>query len=198
MQTNSKLFNAKKVDLCWYLSQQGFTPTKETDRRSYYCSPFREEKVASFVVDKTKNTFCDWGGDNLYGDIIDFVSHHEVCTTGEAIDIILGRDSLHNFNKPERHQIISQPAVEIKKIHDHITFDYLVTYLEERCIDYDVADKYLVQMEYSFSNSPWSIHYGLGFENDKGGYEIRSRHWKGGNSPKTVTTFTRVNGLRSR
>jgi len=190
MQT--KLQQAKSTDLIWYLGKQGYNPVespRESDRRAYYLSPLHAENNASFNVNKLTNRYVDWGLDNSYGDIIDFVEAHDNCTTSEAIDKILGNDLLHTYRKPKIDMVHQPIAIEVTKEYQAIEIPYLVNYLKERCITENIYNKYLVHVDYVFGNTPWSTHYGLGFKNDKGGYEIRSPHWKGGTSPKTVTTI---------
>ena len=192
MQTDSNLQKAKNVSLIWYLAKLGHEPAKtprESPRRAYFKSPFRNENNASFVVDKMTNKYTDWGGDNSYGDVIDFVSEYDGCTTSEAIEKILGNEILHTYRKPQIDVTYTPLAIEVIKQHQHVEFKYLVDYLEERLIPLELANKYLVHVEYVFGRTPWTTHSGLGFANDKGGWEIRNRHWKGGTSPKSISTI---------
>jgi hypothetical protein len=201
MQTNSKLQEAKNVDLVWYLSTIGIEPVKENGRTAYYLSPFREEDHPSFSINKVENRWQDWGESHsesvpAYGDIIDFVSRYDTCTTKEAIDKIVSGDIIQNHKKKGSVNKLKEPAITIHSSEKKITSEYLINYLHSRCIDISFCEDYLYQLEYSFQISPWSKHIGVGFMNDSGGYEIRSPKWKGGNAPKNITTIKGDNQLK--
>lgn len=63
----------------------------------------------------------------------------------------------------------------------------LFAYLHNRCINMDIAKQFLQEAHYSFRDGD-SYLYALAFRNDKGGYELRSSFYKGGTSPKGIST----------
>lgn len=63
----------------------------------------------------------------------------------------------------------------------------LYAYLHERGVNIDIARIFLQEAHYSFKDSDGYL-YALAYLNDKGGCELRSSRFKGGKSPKGVTT----------
>lgn len=65
----------------------------------------------------------------------------------------------------------------------------LYAYLYQRKIDIPIAKQFLMEAHYSFKTREDGRYlYALAYANDKGGYELRSSHYKGGTSPKGITT----------
>lgn len=63
----------------------------------------------------------------------------------------------------------------------------LFAYLHSRCVNIDIAKQFLQEAHYSFRNGDGYL-YALAYPNDKGGYELRSSFFKGGTSPKGIST----------
>ena len=69
----------------------------------------------------------------------------------------------------------------------------LYAYLHERGVNVTIARQFLKEAHYSFNDAPGYL-YALAYPNDKGGYELRSSFYKGGTSPKGISThFTLSN-----
>ena len=59
---------AKQIDLVDYLASLGYNPAKIKREEYWYLSPLREERTASFKVDRRQNVWYDHGlgtGGNL-------------------------------------------------------------------------------------------------------------------------------------
>ena len=52
-----KCEEGNKLDLVEYLFSLGFTPTKIRGNNYWYTSPLRDEKEASFKIDRNKNVW---------------------------------------------------------------------------------------------------------------------------------------------
>ena len=63
--------DAKKIDLLDYLLKLGYRPQKVSNNDYWYRSPLREEKTASFKVNKRLNIWYDFGLAKG-GNVIDF------------------------------------------------------------------------------------------------------------------------------
>lgn len=63
----------------------------------------------------------------------------------------------------------------------------LFAYLYKRHININIAKQFLQECHYSFKPTVGYL-YGLAYQNDKGGVEIRSSRFKGSSSPKWITT----------
>ena len=65
----------------------------------------------------------------------------------------------------------------------------LFAYLYQRKVNIDIAKQYLQEAHYSFvERTDGNYLYALAYQNDKGGYELRSSFYKGCTSPKGITT----------
>lgn len=71
----------------------------------------------------------------------------------------------------------------------------LYAYLATRRISTAIAKQFLQEAHYSFQQrTDGSYLYALAYQNDKGGFELRSSKWKGSKSPKAISThFTLQN-----
>jgi len=190
MNSPSRLEQAKNADIVEYLSSVGVHPQRSTSSRAYYCSPLRSESKPSFMVDKTNNRWADWGLSNSYGDIIDLVSKMEQCSASDAIDIILKEDEPRIQHRKPDIDYIASPAIEVVEILDKVMNEGLIAYMvEERGIECNLVDLYCKEVHFRFEHTKYTTHFGIGFHNDKGGWEIRNRQFKVSTSPKTVTTI---------
>jgi hypothetical protein len=77
--------DARQIDLVEYLASLGHQPKKIRNQDYWYCSPFREEKTASFKVNRTRNIWFDFG-EGKGGDIIDFGVRHFRCSVSELLE----------------------------------------------------------------------------------------------------------------
>ena len=62
----------------------------------------------------------------------------------------------------------------------------LVSYLTGRGIDPAIARTYCREVRYTIGGKEY---FAVGFRNDAGGWELRSARFKGGSSPKHITTL---------
>ncbi|MDQ2720431.1 MAG: CHC2 zinc finger domain-containing protein [Bacteroidota bacterium] len=78
---------ANQIDLANYLSSLGYEPAKIKGNDYWYLSPLRQEKEASFKVNKNKNVWYDHGLAKG-GNVIDFVTEYYRCNVSEALQKI--------------------------------------------------------------------------------------------------------------
>jgi hypothetical protein len=62
----------------------------------------------------------------------------------------------------------------------------LLKYLEKRNIPFSIAEKFCKEIDFLLYGKTRTV---IGFQNNAGGYELRSPHFKGSSSPKEVTFF---------
>jgi hypothetical protein len=190
-ERDERLQKAKQISIHSYLKGIGIEPTNETGSSYLYQSPLRSESVPSFNVSKVKNSWKDFGTGEK-GDLPDLVMLLNRTTLHEAIDMILGTpqrpDTIFEPRKSDRKNV---EIVSIGKLYSK----YLIDYIQERRIDLDIAREYLVELSIRFPNGkfPDRTTQVIGFKNDSGGYEMRSRTIKISNSPKNVTTIKGTN-----
>lgn len=167
-----------------YLSRWGIQPARENTRCGFYLSPFRAEHTSSFKVDYAQNLWCDFGtGEG--GSIIDLVMRMENCDFMQAVQ------SLDNGEIKTTASTIPVPAMPtapaLRILSDApLRHPALVSYLQSRGIDPATASTYCREVRYAVGGKTF---FAVGFRNDAGGWELRSEHFKGGSSPKHITTI---------
>ena len=193
------LHEIKQISIRQYLAGLGIYPAKDNSYYGMYHSPFREDHDASMKVDYSKNLWIDYGtGEG--GTLIDLVMKMEHCSPHEAISMlerkysrtdisISQRDNIPTSSfsfhreKPDSVKKAPDPSITILNVQP-ISNPALIEYLNERRINIDIARIHCQEVHYSVNDKPY---YAVGFENDKGGYELRSKYFKGCTS-KDITT----------
>lgn len=168
-----------------YLAGIGIRPAKDRGYYGMYKSPFRDERTPSMKVDFEKNLWIDYGtGDG--GTLIDLVMRLERCDAGQAMRLLEQRISdtsslsFHGNNSPT---VKREPAITIEQVKP-INNPALIIYLKERGINVDIAKLHCPEVHYSVAGKPY---YAVGFRNDAGGYELRSKYFKGCTSKAPTT-----------
>ena len=188
-QEHLKTEKIRDLDLVEYLASLGYHPEyvkKGTDH--WYLSPLRNESEASFKVNSNMNRWYDHGL-GKGGNLIDFGLLYFRCSFGELMDRIRG-------NMPDvdsRQIIVNDPSAETLQDHKIIIigqrplYSYpLVDYLRQRHVSLPVAMEFCKEISYELNDKRY---YGIGFQNDSGGWEIRNPFFKCSSSPKDITTI---------
>jgi len=189
---------ANQIDLIDYLNAIGYQPRKISGHDYWYCSPFREEKEASFKVNKSKNVWYDHGL-GKGGKLIDFVMEFYHCNISEALQKIVSFQPQNNFknsvagpqfhlheNSLLNHQDARETAIKIIAANHPIKDLMLCRYLKQRKIEKSIADEYCYEVQFTNADKE-KIYSAIGFKNNAGGYELRNEYFKGSSSPKYVT-----------
>jgi DNA primase len=180
---------ANQVDLVHLLSLVGHHPKKITGKDHWYLSPLRNENTASFKVNQQQNVWYDHGI-GIGGSVVDFGKLYFNCSVSEVLD------RLERYvNAPARPaKLLSRgekkerPAQErimitaVRAIHD----PSLTSYLDKRGISLTIARQYCREIDFMLYGKERTV---IGFQNDAGGYELRSAHFKGSSAPKTSSFF---------
>lgn len=182
---------ANQINIVDFLAKSGIAPIKTRGRNFWYNSPFRNEKTPSFKVDLIRNAWFDFGI-GCGGHLIDLVCKmYKVDLTG-SIRILAGLDITSqpiSFDKQKERSIESPiQIIGVQKIQNWA----LIKYLEERKIPVSIASNYTGQANYTITNpgtGEVKKYFALAFINDLSGYELRNKYFKGGTSPKTITTI---------
>lgn len=185
MSQQFSVSSARDIDLVDYLSGLGFEPVRVRNANFWYLSPLREETVPSFKVNRKINRWYDYGL-GRGGSLIDFAILYNNCTVGELMRTINDDLSFRSaaVHRPEKYRKVIQSRLIV--LEERALMDgELLRYLRERRIPVVIADVHCRELRYEVSGRK---HSGIGFPNDSGGFEIRSRYFKGGCSPKDITT----------
>lgn len=172
----------KNTDLVDYLQRFGIKPAKITRNDYWFLSPFRNEKVPSFKVNRTMNRWYDFG-DGKGGNIIDFGILFHGCSVGEFLQKMNSSFAFRQQNTPANNE--HEEAKKIKIINaKEISSLVLIRYLHKRRIPIDIASKFCKEINYELYGKRY---YALGFKNNMGGYELRNEKFKASSSPKDIT-----------
>lgn len=175
---------ANQMDMVDYLSSLGYATVKIKKDDYWYRSPLRDERTASFKVNRKKNIWYDHGT-GQGGTLIDFGILYHQCSVQELLEKLIHPLSFH----PQK-QIVqaNEPPQTVMQIHSEkaISSLCLLRYLKQRRIEISVAKKYC--REITFSNNG-KMYTTLGFTNDEGGFELRNSWYKGSVAPKAVTSI---------
>jgi DNA primase len=191
---------ANQIDLVDYLSFLGFQPTAIRGNDYWYLSPFRDEKIASFKIQRSKNVWYDHGP-GTGGGLVDFVIQFYHCDVSEALQKILSFHPQLNFKnsvqRPPFHlhknSLINfkdarETAIKIIAAKQPVLEPWLCRYLKQRRIEKSIADKYCYEVEFT-NGEKEKIFKAIGFKNNAGGYELRNEYFKGSSSPKYISYF---------
>ncbi len=163
-----------------------------------YLSPLREERTPSFKVDYVQNLWYDFGlGEG--GTLLTLVMRLERCDSREAVR------RLQNGEKRDAGSVSLSPGVgeplgvggacrscvgrRSRAPHPLRRFapaSGIVGYLASRGIVPSVAAAFCREVRYEVNGCAF---FAVGFRNDAGGWELRSARFKGGSSPKHITTI---------
>jgi len=172
---------AKQIPLEAVLQAIKAVETKAKADRSeiWYLSPRRKEETASFKIDTKKNLWYDHG-DGVGGDIIKLVQEHTGGTVSEALQWLKNisgntppqtqQQRTASQRRPNKEP--STPVYELVK-EKQLTNRTLIEYAKGRGIPFEVAEQHFREVHFRSSKSKKQL-YGLGLQNDGGGWAIRS------------------------
>lgn len=180
----SPLENFKETDMVSFLYELGFQPAKIRDNDYWYSSPLRNERTASFKVNRRLNKWFDHGL-GKGGNLVDFGILYYNCSVGELLqksdsDPALHQPFLHSPNHPSKQQENKIQILDVKPLFSTPLFHYL----SQRKIPSKIASAHCKEVVYDLRGKHY---YSIGFENNSGGYELRNAFVKLSSSPKDFT-----------
>jgi len=175
---------ANKIDLVDYLLSLGHHPKKIRGNDYWYLSPLRQERTASFKVNRKLNCWYDHGT-GKGGNLVDFGTLYHNASVKELLDKLQHHQAIpFSFHQPFIHEQKQspEPIWKIQVISSgEITDSGLLEYLEQRKIPVGIANQFCSEVCFELYNKR---QLAIGFKNESGGYELRSQHFKGSCSPK--------------
>ncbi len=204
------LHNIKQKSIVDYLQQQGHSPQHIRGNAYWYCSPLRNEQIASFKVNTERNQWYDFATGE-HGDIIDLVCILRHCSIAEAMKHLssASNTSIVKFSTPATPSFsfggtsfsATSPAHHMELVSvKPIAHPKLLQYLAERGLKKsDVLQEksdvfsFLWEISYKISDNTF---FALGFANDAGGWELRNPYFKGCMAPKFISTIKGKGGQR--
>lgn len=176
-----------QIDMVDYLSKLGHTAKKIHNHDYWYLSPLREEKTASFKVNRSKNVWFDHAL-GKGGRLVDFGILHHKCSIKEFLEKMQLEKGLtvsfhpQHFSLAGEKKKVANPNGKIQVISSGvITDESLKNYLTERKIPIAIANQFCEQVYFELYDKKYLA---IGFKNSSGGYELRSANFKGSSTPK--------------
>ena len=182
----------EQISIVAYLHGIGIEPTRASGRGFMYRCPWRDDKHPSLSVTADGRAWYDHSTKE-HGSIIDLAM--KILNTTDLAQVCAALDpfSFHQSVSFDQGKEKGCAAVEDAFSSFNVLplrSGGLFAYLNERGIPGDVARSYCQEAHYSFNGQEdGRFMYAIAFRNDKGGYELRSKHFKGCKSPKAITTL---------
>jgi hypothetical protein len=189
---------AKRLGLVEYLAFLGHQHKKIRNGDYWYLSPLREERTASFKINRKLNIWYDHGC-GKGGNLIDFGTLYHNCSVSELLERLSGYQArpVLSFHPPITSGNLSgansREAGEKKDATDSkivvldsrsLAAKELLNYLQKRCIPLEIAIRFCKEVDFLLYGKKHTV---IGFQNNAGGYELRNQNFKGSSSPKDVT-----------
>jgi len=175
------------LDLVDYLQSLGFEPQKIRGNDYWYLSPLREEKTASFKVNRKLNVWYDHGS-GQGGRLVDFGILYFKCTVRELLEKVADKSKViiplqpHKFPCADEKKQVQEAAGKIQIFSTREIVDPgLRHYLSTRQIPLVIANQFCDEVVFELYGKK---HLAIGFKNEQGGYELRNEYFKGSSTPK--------------
>ncbi|MCE6989557.1 toprim domain-containing protein [Dyadobacter sp. CY323] len=180
------LAQIKDLDIVDYLLELGYEPNKIRSVDHWYLSPFRNERTASFKVNRNLNRWYDHGIGSG-GNLVDFAVLFYQCTVREVLRIFSDYLVFHQPVPRPNPQVLHATNCPLEILSTFkLTSPSLIRYISSRCVFDEIAKNYCRQVNYRIGDRRY---FGLGLQNDSGGYELRNSFAKLASAPKDITTI---------
>ena len=182
--------NARQIKEKWTcLDYLGERVVRKTSKGYLARCPWRDDNNPSLTITPDGKGWMDQR-DGSHGNLIDMVMR---CLNTNDLSRVCAEFGTMNLSPFEPSKILDCS----KEKGGGFAFCDLVplqskglyAYLGERCINTTIARQFLQEAHYGFEvREDGKYLYALAYPNDKGGIELRSKPYKGGTSPKWITT----------
>nr|WP_314494624.1 toprim domain-containing protein [uncultured Chryseobacterium sp.] len=162
-----------RISLEEVLLSLGHLPTKQNEKEAWYLNPFASESQPSFKINKSLNCWYLFS-EGIGGNNVSLLKKYLNKTTSE----ILAWAEDQNFSSFQKQNVFSQNFLNTDKTYEildekEIRHSALLEYLISRKVENQT--KLLKEIHYKINDKNY---FGIGFKNDSGGYEIRSKYSK--------------------
>ena len=177
----------RQIPLADFLARLGHEPVRRSGNELWYIAPYRGERTPSFRMNVAKQLWYDFGtgkggdiftlagvfiGSNDFMEQVKFIA--EVANMPMPVPEVSKTTFLPKPSEPVFEGVEAAPLLRSP----------LTDYLAERGIPHAIASRYCCRLNYGVHGKRY---FAVGFPNVAGGYEIRSRFFKGCVPPKDVS-----------
>ena len=177
----------RHIALADFLARLGHEPVRRSGNELWYRAPYRNERTPSFRVNVAKQLWYDFGmgkGGDIFTLAGEFIGSNDFMEQVKFIAEIANMPMpVPEVSKPTFLPKRSEPAFEGMETAP-LLHSPLTDYLAERGIPYGIASRYCCRLNYGVRGKRY---FAVGFPNVAGGFEIRSRFFKGSVPPKDVS-----------
>jgi len=181
----------RQIPLADFLARLGHEPVRRSGNELWYIAPYRGEHTPSFRVNVAKQLWYDFGlgkGGDIFTLAGEFIGSSNFM---EQVKFIA--ETAHvPFAAMEKPQFLPKPSEPVFGGVEAVPLlrSPLTDYLAERGIPYAFASRYCCRLNYGVRGKRY---FAVGFPNVAGGFEIRSRFFKGCVPPKDVSSVKTEN-----
>ena len=179
--------NLRQIPIADFLARLGYESVRRSGNELWYRAPYRSERTPSFRVNVAKQLWYDFGlgkGGDIFTLAGEFIGSEDFL---EQVKFIAETANMPmSASEVRRTAVLSKPSEPVFEGVEAIPLlrSPLTDYLAERGIPYAVASRYCCRLNYGVRGKRY---FAVGFPNVAGGYEIRSRFFKGCVPPKDVS-----------
>ena len=181
----------RQIPLADFLARLGHEPVRRSGNELWYRAPYRSERTPSFRVNVAKQLWYDFGL-GKGGDI--FTLAGEFVGSGNFMEQVkfIAETARVPFAAMEKPQFLPKPSEPVFEGVEAVPLlrSPLTDYMAERGIPYGIASRYCCRLNYGVRGKRY---FAVGFPNVAGGFEIRSRFFKGCVPPKDVSSVKTEN-----
>ena len=175
----------RQIPLADFLARLGHEPVRRSGNELWYRAPYRSERTPSFRVNVAKQLWYDFGlgkGGDIFTLAGEFIQSNDFMTQAKFI----AETASVPFVGVEKPQFMPKPSEPVFEGVEAVPLlrSPLTDYLAERGIPYGIASLHCCRLNYGVRGKRY---FAVGFPNLAGGYEIRSRFFKGCVPPKSVS-----------
>lgn len=180
----------RQLPLETFLQRLGYYPATQKRNELWYNAPYREEKTPSFKVNTDRNIWFDFGagrGGDIFTLAGELIRSTDFLTQAKYISDTTGGNFVPlPAPRPAKERAVEPAFQEVEQ--KALMYDALKGYLAQRGIPADVGVRHCRQVSYRVHGKPY---FAIGFPNVSGGWELRSKLFKGCIPPKDISLVAR-------
>lgn len=171
--------NYSNISILSIIEKWSIKPVRVRGNSAMFYALNRSERTPSLFVNFAKNQFFDFGS-GVGGGPIQFIMYAMGSSFDAAIEMLNEKELEYLPHNSKSYPLKEESKIQIIK-SGAIQRRVLIDYLNQRRISVNLARVYCTEVDYQINDKTF---FAIGLQNDKGGYELNSSIWKGGNSPK--------------